>query len=157
MLAGLGYRAWDRGVFEAGQGEAFEPWQNWRGNPKDGPKQPLNAAILAANPHDTQPWLFQAAGESITVLADRARNLGSFDPFRREMHLGVGLRDREPDARRRRVRLVHERHHQWWKAYAVAEERPRARSPSLARCSGSRTRSLVRSDPASPHQSWALS
>ncbi|HTT99027.1 MAG TPA: hypothetical protein VMF58_13320 [Rhizomicrobium sp.] len=88
--AGLGYRAWDRGVFEVGQGDAFEPWQNWRGNPADGPKQPLNAAILAANPHDTQPWLFQAAGESITVLADRSRNLGSFDPFRREMHLGVG-------------------------------------------------------------------
>jgi len=23
--AGLGYRAWDRGVFQVGQGEAFEP------------------------------------------------------------------------------------------------------------------------------------
>jgi len=90
VLAGLGYRAWDRGAFEAGQGEAFEPWQNWRGQPGDGPKQPLHAAILAANPHDTQPWLFSAAGASITVLADRSRNLGSFDPFRREMHLGIG-------------------------------------------------------------------
>src|ERR1700743_1065908 len=88
--AGLGYRAWDRGAFSVGEGEAFAPWKEWPGNPGDGPKQSLNAAILAANPHDTQPWLFQAAGESITVLADRSRNLGSFDPFRREMHLGVG-------------------------------------------------------------------
>jgi nitroreductase len=56
----------------------------------DGPRQPLHAAILAANPHDTQPWLFAAQGASITVLADRSRHLGSFDPFRREMHLGVG-------------------------------------------------------------------
>jgi hypothetical protein len=88
--AGLGYRAWDRGALSAGEGAAFEPWKEWRGQSGDGPKQPLHAAILAANPHDTQPWLFSAAGESITVIADRSRNLGSFDPFRREMHLGVG-------------------------------------------------------------------
>jgi nitroreductase len=88
--AGLGYRAWDRGVFEPGEGEAFRPWENWRGHSGDGSRQPLRAAILAANPHDSQPWLFSAAGDSITVFADRARNLGSFDPFRREMHLGVG-------------------------------------------------------------------
>ena len=53
-------------------------------------KQPLHAAILAANPHDTQPWLFELRDEAITVYADRARNLGAFDPFRREMHLGLG-------------------------------------------------------------------
>jgi hypothetical protein len=90
LLGGLGYRAWDRGAFSAGEGRAFHPWQSWRGTSADGPKQPLHAAILAANPHDTQPWLFAAQGASITVLADRARHLGSFDPFRREMHLGVG-------------------------------------------------------------------
>jgi hypothetical protein len=90
LLAGLGYRAWDRGVFSVGEGPAYMPWRNWRSHPGEGPRGPLHAAILAANPHDTQPWLFQVAGESITVLADRGRNLGTFDPFRREMHLGVG-------------------------------------------------------------------
>jgi len=90
LLAGLGWRAWDRGVFAAGDGAAFDPWNEWRGHAGEGPRQTLRTAILAANPHDTQPWLFQPAGESITVLADRSRNLGSFDPFRREMHLGVG-------------------------------------------------------------------
>jgi nitroreductase len=90
LLAGLGYRAWDRGVFSVGEGPAYMPWKGWRGHPGEGPRQPLHAAILAANPHDTQPWLFQVAGDSITVLADRSRNLGTFDPFRREMHLGVG-------------------------------------------------------------------
>jgi nitroreductase len=45
---------------------------------------------LAANPHDTQPWLFRLGDDSIDVFADRARNLGAFDPFRREMHLGLG-------------------------------------------------------------------
>ncbi|MBV8977787.1 MAG: hypothetical protein JO261_10840 [Alphaproteobacteria bacterium] len=90
LLGGLGYRAWDRGVFQTAQGPAFEPWQDWKGNAGEGAGRSLHAAILAANPHDTQPWLFEAHGASIAVMADRGRNLGAFDPFRREMHLGVG-------------------------------------------------------------------
>jgi hypothetical protein len=89
-LGGLGYRARDRGVWSVGEGPAYAPWSDWEGSPSDGIKRPLNAAILAANPHDTQPWLFQVSENEITLIADRARNLGSFDPFRREMHLGLG-------------------------------------------------------------------
>lgn len=89
-LAALGYRAWDRGVWAAGDGNPYVPWSNWVGDAADGNKRPLRAAILAANPHDTQPWLFRIAENAITVFADRARNLGTFDPFRREMHLGLG-------------------------------------------------------------------
>jgi hypothetical protein len=88
--AGLGYRLWDRGVFEGAEGAAYGPWADWRGSIGDGIARPLSAAILAANPHDTQPWLFELGDETVTVYADRARNLGSFDPFRREMQLGIG-------------------------------------------------------------------
>ena len=90
LAGGLGYRIWDRGVFAGPQGEAYAPWADWRGSILDGIARPLHAAILAANPHDTQPWLFELGDERITVYADRARNLRSFDPFRREMHLGIG-------------------------------------------------------------------
>lgn len=91
LAAGLGYRIWDRGVFAAPSGEPYAPWDHWQGTAVDGLSRPLHAAILAANPHDTQPWLFEInASDSITVYADRIRNLGSFDPFRREMHLGLG-------------------------------------------------------------------
>jgi len=90
LAAGLGYRVWDRGVFAGPGGAPYEPWAHWRGSVIDGIARPLSAAILAANPHDTQPWLFELGDETITVYADRARNLGSFDPFRREMHLGLG-------------------------------------------------------------------
>lgn len=90
LVAGLGYRIWDRGVLSGPQGQPYAPWGEWRGGVVDGVKRPLHAAILAANPHDTQPWLFELHDESITVYADRARNLGAFDPFRREMHLGLG-------------------------------------------------------------------
>jgi hypothetical protein len=89
-VGGLGYRAWDRGVWSGGEGQAYAPWSDWQGQTVDGIKRPLRAAILAANPHDTQPWLFDVSENAITVFADRARNLGTFDPFRREMHLGLG-------------------------------------------------------------------
>jgi nitroreductase len=89
-LGGLGYRAWDRGVWSGGEGPAYAPWSDWQGTDADGITRPLRAAILAANPHDTQPWAFDVKANTIALFADRARNLGSFDPFRREMHIGLG-------------------------------------------------------------------
>jgi hypothetical protein len=90
VFGGLGYRAWDRGVWSGGEGQAYLPWSNWQGDAADDLKRPLRAAILASNPHDTQPWIFEVGESAITLFADRARNLGTFDPFRREMHLGLG-------------------------------------------------------------------
>jgi nitroreductase len=89
-LIALGYRAWDRGVLAGAMGPAYAPWDEWRGRNLDGNRRPLRAAILAASPHDTQPWVFTVSPTAIDVYADRARHLGAFDPFRREMHLGVG-------------------------------------------------------------------
>ena len=100
-LTALGWRAWDRGIGRAAEGPAYQPWRDWDGGPDDGLIRPLRAAILAANPHDTQPWIFVIAPGAIEVYANRARNLGSFDPFRREMHLGLG---EAIENRRRRLR-----------------------------------------------------
>ena len=50
----------------------------------------MRAGILAANPHNTQPWLFQVGASRIELFADTRRNLGAFDPYLREMHIGLG-------------------------------------------------------------------
>src|SRR5262245_44887304 len=90
VLSAVGYRAWDRGVFAGATGLAYRPWDEWPGSDQDGNRRPLRSAILGASPHNTQPWLFEVSEDAIGVYADRARHLGSFDPFRREMHLGIG-------------------------------------------------------------------
>lgn len=93
--AGLGvgagvWRAVDQGVFVPGRGPAFEPWRTWQGRPEEGPLALVRAAILAANPHNSQPWLFRVAPARIDLFADRRRQLGAIDPLGRELDVGLG-------------------------------------------------------------------
>ncbi len=72
-------------------GDAYSPWQLWNAPSLRGtPLALVAAAVLAANPHDTQPWLFQVSDSAIEIFADASRNLGTMDAFLREMHLGLG-------------------------------------------------------------------
>jgi hypothetical protein len=50
----------------------------------------VRAAILAASPHNTQPWLFKVAGSIIELYIDTGRNVGPLDPYLREEHIGMG-------------------------------------------------------------------
>lgn len=90
LVAGGGvWRAADQGVFSTGQGPAYEPWDDWRSTTK-GSLNLVRAAILAANPHNSQPWLFHVTPTQINLFADLSRNLGAVDPFLIEMHIGLG-------------------------------------------------------------------
>ncbi len=72
-------------------GDAYAPWTSWDDpNLRGTPFAIVAAAVLAANPHDTQPWLFRIADDTIDVYADASRHLGAMDPYLREMHLGLG-------------------------------------------------------------------
>lgn len=89
-FGGLVWRAIDQGVFSTGKGPAYEPWDISRERLKEGPLAIVNDAILASNPHNTQPWLFKVNESYIELYADEVRNLGAIDPFRREMYIGLG-------------------------------------------------------------------
>jgi hypothetical protein len=87
---GLVWRAFDRGVFSVGEGIAYQPWKDWQTYKGKDPLALVSAAILAANPHNTQPWLFQVSNSRIDLYADTKRKIGTTDPFLREMYIGLG-------------------------------------------------------------------
>jgi len=91
VVAGTGalsYRAYDTGAFEPGRGHAFDPWQHWQDT--EGPLGAVAAAVLAANPHNSQAWAFHVTDTAVEVYADPARRTGTLDALGRETNVGLG-------------------------------------------------------------------
>ena len=89
VAGGSVFRAVDQGVFSIGQGVAYEPWKNWR-DANTPIERIIAAGILAANPHNSQPWLFRITNTSVDLFAVPERQIGVIDPLRREMYIGLG-------------------------------------------------------------------
>ncbi|MGA7514891.1 MAG: hypothetical protein WBW46_18490 [Candidatus Sulfotelmatobacter sp.] len=90
VAGGAVWRAEDQGVFNVGQGPAYAPWKDWQKDASAGPLRQVRSAILAASPHNTQPWLFRVSSSGIELYADTTRNTGALDPYRREQHIALG-------------------------------------------------------------------
>jgi nitroreductase len=90
-ISGLSVASWrasTQGVFAAGSGPAYAAWSDW--DQGSGPMTLVRAAILSANPHNSQPWRFRISPSAIDVFVDPNRNIGNMDPYRREQHIGLG-------------------------------------------------------------------
>jgi nitroreductase len=90
-LGGLGVASWRasaQGLFAAGSGPAYAAWGEW--DQGSGALPLVRAAVLSANPHNSQPWRFRIASSAIDMFVDPSRNMGNMDPYRREQHIGLG-------------------------------------------------------------------
>ncbi len=91
VVAGIGvgsYRVFDNGVLDAGDGRPYDAWATWRDDPTL--LGAVAAAVLAANPHNTQPWVFSVTADAVELFADPARRTGVLDALDREHHIGLG-------------------------------------------------------------------
>lgn len=70
------------------RGDAYEPWRTWPHG--SGLMLAASAAVLAASPHNTQPWQFHIAANRVELFADPKRRLGTIDPLLREQQIGTG-------------------------------------------------------------------
>jgi hypothetical protein len=91
LVAGIGvgsYRVYSNGVLDSGDGAPYDPWSHWREDA--GGLGMVAAAILAANPHNSQSWTFAVTPTTVDVFADLTRRTGALDPFGREQMIGLG-------------------------------------------------------------------
>jgi hypothetical protein len=88
-VGGLTWKAVDGGVFATGTGPAYATWDALDA-PGGATIALVSAAVLAANAHNTQPWLFRVTPDRIDLFADTTRTIGAMDPLRRELDISLG-------------------------------------------------------------------
>jgi nitroreductase len=86
----LGVRALDQGVIRFSDSPALAAWTDWSRSRHGGPLALVAAGLLAASPHNTQPWRFAVGRIGVDIFEVPTRSLGAFDPFGRERLAGLG-------------------------------------------------------------------
>jgi nitroreductase len=86
----IGVRALDQGVIRFSDSPALAAWQDWNRSRHSGPLALVAAGLLAASPHNSQPWRFAVSRIGVDIFEVPTRNLGALDPFGRERLAGLG-------------------------------------------------------------------
>ncbi len=90
LAAGGLYRAWDQGLLGDPDRPGLHAWADWNQRRYSGELALVSAGLLAASPHNTQPWRFAVGRLGVDVFEVPERALGAMDPFGRERLLGLG-------------------------------------------------------------------
>ncbi len=86
----IGVRALDQGVIRLSDSPALAAWDDWTRQRHSGPLALVAAGLLAASPHNSQPWRFAVGRVGVDIFEVPTRNLGPLDPFGRERLAGLG-------------------------------------------------------------------
>ena len=87
---GLLVRAIQQGVIELDGSPGLKAWDDWNRGRHSGPLALVAAGLLAASPHNTQPWRFAVNRLGVDLFEAPERQLGAMDPFGRERMAGLG-------------------------------------------------------------------
>lgn len=83
-----GMRSWTNGVWSVGTGAPYDLWRRWADQP--GLNAIAAAGVLAANPHNMQPWRYEVRERQIKLFADPSRAMPINDADQRERLTGFG-------------------------------------------------------------------